>query len=158
MLDALTSLSGVGWPGAIVAVVLFAAIAIIMLARRRAERKAEAAAKRATYRAAVEAHVAMCQQGADPQLIAAKARDIDEMRRRGWHLLAVALCVALCGCGSPRAVEIPVGSYAAVVEAGDTVPPLPAGESRWWLMSAPTGIRLMMPHDSPVALEADDVK
>jgi hypothetical protein len=61
------------------------------------------------------------------------------------------------GCASRRAVRVaeplPAGRYVVAPAPGDAVPPLPEGEQRWWLMSAPTGVRLLLPADEAAMLE-----
>ena len=64
--------------------------------------------------------------------------------------LLVAAGLYAAGCVSRRAEPEPrvivLSEHCQTAAPGDTVPPLPEGEPRWWLCT-PTGLRMMMPDD-----------
>lgn len=84
-------------------------------------------------------------------------RQLDAMRAAGWNKFPLALALAagllLAGCRAPQAqapaVVVPTGEHILLPAPGDVVPPLPAGEPRWWLLT-PTGLSLLLPADAPV--------
>lgn len=84
-------------------------------------------------------------------------RRLDGMRAEGWHKFPLALALAagllLAGCRAPQAqapaVVVPTGEHILLPAPGDVVPPLPAGEPRWWLLT-PTGLSLLLPADAPI--------
>lgn len=77
----------------------------------------------------------------------------DPYRNQGkyleWGALAVVVIASLCAAGCHQKPTknnaIPIGRYVQAPAPGDTVPELPDGETRWWLLSAPTGFELLMP-------------
>ena len=81
------------------------------------------------------------------------------MGRQFFRVSLAAFALIAAGCVSRRAVRVaeplPVGRYVIAPAPGDAVPPLPAGETRWWLMSAPTGLRLLLPADEAAMLEGE---
>ena len=71
--------------------------------------------------------------------------------------LAFSVCAAIgCRATAPEPRVIVLSEHCQSAAPGDTVPPLPAGEPRWWLCT-PTGLRMMMPDDCdfPDVEEAD---
>ena len=149
----------VGWPHAILAALVIGG-AVLWRRWRKQDCADELKLKRyQKYEAKRAEYIELSKTAVAPELLAAKARELDAMREKGWHELAIAAIVAFAmaatGCQHPdaRPVAVMVGTYVAMPRPGEIVPDLPEGESRWWLMSAPTGIRLMMPRDAPVVRE-----
>lgn len=154
-MDDLPNIAQYGWGGAFALVVAL----LFWLFRRREKREDEArktaAEHREAYAAALRDWEAAIEAG-DAAAAAAHAEELERMRKWGWNalpLVVAGLCLA-AGCRAPRAVSAPVSpvlltEHVRIVKPGDTVPELPAGESRWWLCT-PTGMRRLLPSDAPV--------
>lgn len=143
-----------GWALAACSAIALFAWAMIRSAAKQDEEVRQRMAKRRAYdKAVADWHFEVKQGNVEMAMIL--MRKINDMRSHGWHLLALAIVSGmLAGCRSPKAdprppVLIPVGSHILQPAAGDIVPPLPEGESRWWLCT-PTGLSMLLPQDSPV--------
>lgn len=141
------------------AAALLSALALLWYAARR-RREAKSEERRAALRAELadaEKRHAACLEGGDALGAVSEARRIDRLRSRLARLgpAAVLLCVLpLSGCRAPapEARAVVLSDHCRAVSPGDTVPDLPAGESRWWLCT-PRGLRLMMPADAALPPE-----
>lgn len=59
------------------------------------------------------------------------------------------LLISSCRTSPPAPRVLVLSEHCQTASPGDTVPPLPEGETRWWLCT-PTGLRLMLPADSDI--------
>lgn len=140
------ALSKVGWAAATAIVVLFALAVTAHAWRTAQERREQLAARRDWHRRKLAKYRAALASGdAEKAMLAKRALDA---ARKGLPLAAIiiaSLCAAGCHQKPPKNNAIPIGRYVQAPAPGDAVPPLPEGEQRWWLLSAPTGFELLMP-------------
>ena len=107
---------------------------------------------------------AACEFCGDAAGMASEARRIDRLRRRlGLPLLAglmaglplqISATPEEPGTPAPPAEPrvVVLSEHCRTAAPGETVPELPAGETRWWLCTS-TGLRLMMPADADIPVE-----
>jgi hypothetical protein len=71
--------------------------------------------------------------------------------KNGGALLLLLSTLLLAGCRTPAPVTLPpvLSEHCNFVEPGYVVPPLPTGQTRWLLLTYPTGISLALPVDFP---------
>ncbi len=111
--------------------------------------------KRRQYLATKKEWLAAISRG-DTFQAAETKRVLDSMRKQGWHKLEILILFVglslLAGCKTNAVVSpvlIPTGQHILLPSPGDIVPPLPVGESRWWLLT-PTGLAFLLPSDAPI--------
>ena len=133
---------GATWAAALGALTAFFAWLAKRTSRRESERRA--------YRRACDAWKEAISKG-DALGAAEEKRKIDLMRRKGWHRLSVVLVasLAIAGC---KTETVALTDHVRVIEPGETVPPLPAGEKVWWLCT-PRGLTLLLPADADIPEE-----
>ena len=144
------------WAAVALAAIVFAAAVVRRKWSRRDAAERGRAERRNAYIAALEEWQDSVERG-DAEGARRLKLDIDRMRRDGWHLVAAAaLAIAVSGCRSPAPPPEPVvlSAHLQIVAPGDTVPPLPGGEPRWWL-ATPTGLGLLLPADAPVLVQEE---
>ena len=152
-----------GWALAVCSAIAMVAWAMIRSAAKQDEEVRQRMAKRRAYdKAVADWHFEVKQGGVEHlEMAMILKRKINDMRSHGWHLLAFALVAGIfAGCHSTKPdpvppVMIPIGTHIQQPAPGDVVPPLPEGESRWWLCT-PTGLSMLLPTDSPVLMVEDD--
>lgn len=154
-MDDLPNIAKYGIGGALA---LLSALALLWY-RHRLNREARSDEERAALQAELadaRAKWAACEFREDAAGMASEARRIDRLRRRlGLPLLV--LMAGLCpACRTPAPPAEPrvvvLSEHCRTAAPGDTVPELPAGETRWWLCTS-TGLRLMMPADADIPME-----
>lgn len=128
---------------------------LIVNSRRDAEQREQARRRRrATYESRRTDWLVAIGKGQTMDAIEIK-RQLDAMRKAGWHLVAMVVWSTLTGCRTPpppAPAPIPLGTHILQPLPGDPVPALPDGEAVWWLCT-PTGLRLLLPEDSPILQE-----
>ena len=130
------------WVGVIAGLI---GLVAAMLARRWANRDERAKAIRHAAKAGREAT-----QRGDAEGAVIWKREYDYLKAGG--ALAILLCACLClsGCRTQPPVLVPVGEHVVFPEAGFVVPPLPEGQTRWMLLTVPTGVEMALPTDFPL--------
>ena len=112
----------------------------------------DAKGKRAAYETAVAEWKAAIRNG-DRQRILETKREVDRLRRAGWHRFAIIVAAMLlveAGCYYRTGMDkFPVGDHILFVHPGDVVPPYPDDGEDYWLLMTPRGLEWMLPEDSP---------
>lgn len=76
---------------------------------------------------------------------AAAIRRRDALRKALGVSAIMALLAVLSGCrNAPAPQPVILNDHVRLVAPGDTVPPLPEGETRWWLLT-PRGMDMVSP-------------
>lgn len=82
--------------------------------------------------------------------LAAYVEARETARRLGVATLAALVLGACAGCRSPAPAEPTVlDDHVRIVAPGDVVPPLPSGQTRWWLCT-PRGLSMVAPTREPI--------
>ena len=138
------------WAGVCLAAITLAAWLLVRRARKSDASDAERKAHRAQYEKTLGEWSEAIQAGKIARAMRLRRR-LAAMRAAGWF----ALVLLLAGCAAPKTevvATLPTGEHILLPLPGDTVPPLPDGEPRWWLCT-PSGLRMLLPDESLLLLE-----
>lgn len=145
---------GATWAGAITAGITLLAWTLVRAAKQQDEELEKRRQKRRNYEKTQRDWEIAAETGDAENMLILK-RKLDAMRRKGWHLAIFAMMLFFIqGCkttGTKKTVivTVPIGKHIRTIQPGEPVPELPEGEPRWWL-ATPTGLKLLLPDDSPI--------
>ena len=140
------------WAGVLAGVVgIVAALLLRRWARTDEDRAAEKHRVAELKRSASDWRAALARGDAEGAALA--KRRYDYLKAGGAILMLLAACLCLPACRTAVVPAPPppllLSRHAMFLESGATVPDLPEGQTRWLLLSVPTGVETMLPGDFP---------